>query len=177
MGPLCWTSGQRSNTTPVSPQPGFPHTPTPSAAFLRLRHYIAERMRMSHIYQPLMLMELLSRRCPASAQDVARRILGSAWWAWLLTGNGITAYGDGGTWPKASVAEPLRDELLSSAGNVSTHSEAIGMLQALFFGLMEKAESAQGERESRSDRDDNRVWRRCRCSSPLSRRKAQRETA
>jgi len=33
-------------------------------------------MRMSHIYQPLMLMELLSRRCPAPAQDVARRILG-----------------------------------------------------------------------------------------------------
>ena len=33
--------------------------PPPSAAFLRLRAYIAERMRMSHIYQPLMLMELL----------------------------------------------------------------------------------------------------------------------
>jgi hypothetical protein len=32
---------------------------SPSAAFLRLRTYIAERMRMSHIYQPLMLMELL----------------------------------------------------------------------------------------------------------------------
>jgi hypothetical protein len=94
----------------------------------------------------------------------------------VLTGNGTTAYGngdysliggeelsDGGTWPKASVAEP--------------HSEAIGMLQALFFGLMEKAESPQGERESRSDRDDNRGWRRCRCSSPPSRSKAQRETA
>jgi hypothetical protein len=31
---------------------------SPSAAFLRLREFIAERMRMSHIYQPLMLMEL-----------------------------------------------------------------------------------------------------------------------
>ena len=45
---------------------------SPSAAFLRLRAYIAERMRMSPIDQPLMLMELLSHRCPAPAQDVAR---------------------------------------------------------------------------------------------------------
>ena len=54
---------------------------SPSAAFLRLRETIAKQMRMSHIYQPLMLMELLGRRSPAQAQDVARRILGSAWWA------------------------------------------------------------------------------------------------
>jgi hypothetical protein len=33
-------------------------------------------MRMSHIYQPLMLMELLGRHSPAPAQDIARRILG-----------------------------------------------------------------------------------------------------
>ncbi len=33
--------------------------PSPSAAFLRLRAFIAERMRMSHVYQPLMLLELL----------------------------------------------------------------------------------------------------------------------
>jgi hypothetical protein len=38
--------------------------------------YIAKRMRMSHIYQPLMLMELFGRRSPASSQDVATRILG-----------------------------------------------------------------------------------------------------
>ena len=50
--------------------------PPPSATYQRLRHYIAERMRMSHIDQPLMLMELLGRRSPAPAQDVARRILG-----------------------------------------------------------------------------------------------------
>jgi hypothetical protein len=36
-----------------------------SAAFLRLRTYIAQRMRLSHIYQPLMLMELLGRSSPA----------------------------------------------------------------------------------------------------------------
>ena len=29
--------------------------PPPSATYERLRHYIAERMRMSHVYQPLML--------------------------------------------------------------------------------------------------------------------------
>ena len=68
--------------------------PPPSAAFLRLREYIAERMRMSHIYQPLMLMELLGRRSPSPAQDVARRILGSGWWA-RFTFNGITRYGNG----------------------------------------------------------------------------------
>ncbi|MCP9861041.1 MULTISPECIES: hypothetical protein [unclassified Cyanobium] len=39
--------------------------PPPSATYQRLREYIAKRMRMSHIYQPLMLMELLSRRSPA----------------------------------------------------------------------------------------------------------------
>jgi len=114
---------------------------SPSAAFLRLRHYIVERMRMSHIYQPLMLLELLGRRSPAPA-----------WRSHYAT------------------------NCLSSAGRISTHSEAIGMQQALFFGLMEKAESSQDERESRSDRDDNPGWRRCRCSWPPSRSKAQRET-
>ncbi|MCP9826918.1 HNH endonuclease [Synechococcus sp. L2F] len=65
-------------------------------------------MRMSHIYQPLMLMELLGRRSPAPAQDVARRILGEhvtqidyytervkRMVGKVLTGNGITAYGNG----------------------------------------------------------------------------------
>jgi hypothetical protein len=95
-------------------------------------------MRMSHVYQPLMLMELLGRRSPAPAQDVARRILGKdvtqievytervkRMVGKVLTGNGITRYERGTydlvggeelsnavTWPKASVAEPLRDQLL-----------------------------------------------------------------
>jgi len=33
--------------------------PTPSATYERLRDSIAKRMRMRHVYQPLMLMELL----------------------------------------------------------------------------------------------------------------------
>ncbi len=49
---------------------------SPSAAFLRLRAFIAERMRMRPIDQPLTLMELLGRSSPATARDVARRILG-----------------------------------------------------------------------------------------------------
>jgi ATP adenylyltransferase len=119
--------------------------PPRSDAYERLRAYMAERMRMSPIDQPLMLMELLGRRSPAPAQDVARRILGEdvtqidyttervkRMVGKMLTGNGITAYGNGaysliggvaegfcaavelsdaGTWPKASVAEPLRDGL------------------------------------------------------------------
>ena len=79
-----------------------------SDAFQRLRVYIAERMRMSHIYQPLMLLELLGRHSPAPAQDVARRILGEdvtqieyytervkRMVGKVLTGNGITAYANG----------------------------------------------------------------------------------
>jgi len=37
----------------------IPPCPRPPATYERPRHYIAERMRMSHIYQPLMLLELL----------------------------------------------------------------------------------------------------------------------
>jgi len=49
---------------PVTPRPSTgPHSarmpPTPSPTDERLRDTIAKRMRMSHIYQPLMLMELL----------------------------------------------------------------------------------------------------------------------
>ncbi|CAK6694837.1 hypothetical protein IFHNHDMJ_01706 [Synechococcus sp. CBW1107] len=55
--------------------------PHPSPTYERLREYIAERMRMSHIDQPLMLLELLGRNSPAPAQDIARRILGNGSWA------------------------------------------------------------------------------------------------
>jgi hypothetical protein len=48
--------------------------PTSSPTYERLRDYIAKRMHVRHIYQPLKLMELLGRRSPAPAQDVARRI-------------------------------------------------------------------------------------------------------
>jgi ATP adenylyltransferase len=81
-----------------------PHTFPP---YERLRQTIAERMRMSHIYQPLMLMELLDRRNPAPAQDIARRILGEdvtqieyytervkRMVGRVLTGNGITRHGE-----------------------------------------------------------------------------------
>jgi hypothetical protein len=77
---------------------------SPSAAFLRLRAFIAEPMRMSHIDHQLMLLELLGRRSPAPAQDVAQRILGEdvtqiAYYTEgvkrmvgkVITGNGITA--------------------------------------------------------------------------------------
>ena len=74
--PLSHTPPQQAGPHKESP-PGCPHAPPPpSATYQRLRETIAERMRMSHDYQPLMLMELLGRRSPAPAQDVARRILG-----------------------------------------------------------------------------------------------------
>ena len=72
---------------PVTPRPSKPartrnpgqdppRPPTPSPTSERLRDPHATRMRMSHVDQPLMLMERLGRRSPAPAQDVARRILG-----------------------------------------------------------------------------------------------------
>jgi hypothetical protein len=43
---------------PAAPTaPGSPHAPSPT--YERLRDTIAKRMRMSHVYQPLMLLELL----------------------------------------------------------------------------------------------------------------------
>jgi hypothetical protein len=53
----------------------------PSPIYERLRHYIAKRMRMSHVYQPLMLMELLghgfARQQPA--RPARRRLPGGSW--------------------------------------------------------------------------------------------------
>ncbi len=56
--------------SPVTPRQDDPVPPPPSATYQRLRHYIAERMRMSHVYQPLMLMELLGQG--VAWQDAAR---------------------------------------------------------------------------------------------------------
>ena len=101
---------------------------SPSATYQRLRHYIAERMRMSHIYQPLMLMELLGRHSPAPAQDIARRILGEdvtqidyytervkRMVGKVLTGNGITRC-EKGTYALVGgdeLSDPERDQLLA----------------------------------------------------------------
>lgn len=44
-----------TSATPVSPSQDAPMHPPPSATYDRLRHTVAEHMRMSHIYPPLML--------------------------------------------------------------------------------------------------------------------------
>jgi hypothetical protein len=55
--------------------------PPPSATYQRLRAFIAQQMRMSHIYQPLMLLELLghgfARQQPAPPQH--RTWPGGSW--------------------------------------------------------------------------------------------------
>jgi len=55
--------------------------PTPSPTYERLRDTIARRMRMSHVYQPLMLMELLghglARQQPA--RPPRRTLPGGSW--------------------------------------------------------------------------------------------------
>jgi hypothetical protein len=51
-------AGAPAGPPKATPGPsGLP--PPPSATFFRLCEFIAKRMRMSHIDQPLMLMELL----------------------------------------------------------------------------------------------------------------------
>ena len=54
---------------------------TPSSTYERLRDTIAKRMRMSHVDQPLMLMELLghgfARQQPA--QPPRRALPGGSW--------------------------------------------------------------------------------------------------
>ena len=101
--------------------------PARSSAYDRLAEYINRRMRMSHIYQPLMLMELLGRSSPAPAEDIARRILGEdssqieyytervkRMVGRVLSSNGITSY-DGGVYSLISaddLSEIERDALL-----------------------------------------------------------------
>ena len=90
---------------------------------------------MSHMYQPLMLMELLGRRSPAPAQDVARRILGEdvtqieyytervkRMVGKVLTGNGITRCEKGtyalvggadGFYAAVELSDAERDQLLA----------------------------------------------------------------
>ena len=43
--------------------------------FSRLEHFIRNEMRMSHVYQPVMLIELLRRGGAASTRDVAKALL------------------------------------------------------------------------------------------------------
>jgi len=106
-----------------------PMPPIPSPTYERLRDTIARRMRMSHIDQPLMLMELLGRRSPAPAQDVARRILGEVvtqtdyytervkqMVGKVLTGNGITRY-ERGTYDLVGGEEVLGGDGLLSGVN------------------------------------------------------------
>ena len=79
------TSDQFHPLSPPAPallsQRQDPMPPTPSPTYERLRDYIARRMRMSHIYQPLMLMDLLghgfARQQPA--QPPRRTLPGGSW--------------------------------------------------------------------------------------------------
>jgi ATP adenylyltransferase len=48
---------------------------TVASSFEQLRDFISNRMRMSHIYQPVMLKELLSRGGRASIRDIAAAFL------------------------------------------------------------------------------------------------------
>jgi ATP adenylyltransferase len=46
-----------------------------SPAYKKLETFIRDQMRMSHIYQPVMLMELLQRKGRASVRDIAKALL------------------------------------------------------------------------------------------------------
>ncbi len=49
---------------------------TPHQTFPELEHYIREQMRMSHIYQPVMLQVLLMNGGTATTEEVAKALLG-----------------------------------------------------------------------------------------------------
>ena len=49
--------------------------PAHSKAFGKLDSYLRSQMRMSHIYQPVMLLELLQNEGKASTQDIAKALL------------------------------------------------------------------------------------------------------
>ena len=73
---------------PSHPSQDAPMSPNPSPTYERLRQTSAERMRMSPINQPLMLMELLGRSSPAPAQGITRNRNSSTS---LISGEGVTA--------------------------------------------------------------------------------------
>jgi hypothetical protein len=82
--------------------------PTPSPTYERLRHYIAERMRMSHVDQPLMLMELLghgfARQQPAQAP---RRTLPGGPWGRDVTQIEVYPNASSGWWAQSSQREAV----------------------------------------------------------------------
>ena len=46
-----------------------------SSGYEQLHDFISKRMRMSHVYQPVMLLELLRHRGVASKTEIARALL------------------------------------------------------------------------------------------------------
>jgi hypothetical protein len=46
-----------------------------SGIYEQLSHFISHEMRMSHVYQPVMLRELLRRKGTVSVNDVAKALL------------------------------------------------------------------------------------------------------
>ena len=48
----------------------------PSNEYQKLSDFIKKQMKMSHIYQPVMLIELLSRKGSASTTEIAKALLG-----------------------------------------------------------------------------------------------------
>ena len=91
--------------------------PSRSSAYDRLAAYINQRMRMSHIYQPLMLMELLGRSSPAPTEDIARRILGE-------DSSQIDYYTER---VKRMVGRVLTSNGITSHAGVDTHLSGAGM--------------------------------------------------
>ena len=65
-----------SSTLPDDPPKYGPTIrPMPSAAYTRLRDFISKTMRMSHVYQPVMLETLLSGNGYAHIHDIAAAVL------------------------------------------------------------------------------------------------------
>ena len=55
--------------------------------FNELKDFIRNKMRMSHIYQPVMLKSLLMNNGELSIDDIARDILSNDDVVWIIPGN------------------------------------------------------------------------------------------
>lgn len=116
--------------------------PHPSTSYQRLREFFAERMRMSQISQPLMLMELLGH--------------GSAWNNQPRPGAGRGP---------ANPGQHMVGKVLTGNGNTATSIGSTTLIGGL-PGLMGWADRPGAVSESKADRVDSRGWRRCRYLPP-----------
>ena len=62
----------------ITSTPLSEYTEMSETAFTKLLEYISTKMRMSHIYQPVMIREILVRGGEANVEEIAKATIGVA---------------------------------------------------------------------------------------------------